>query len=305
MEVNLGAMHCRRWSIQAGLLAVLSTGAAGQAQAADLPPSPVLAAPPAQSYVPELGNPFWRFFRDGEWFASVGTNKEFWGNSDIRVSQPALGNNFTIYNVQGHDAPAGAGEAPQFNVRVGRFINENWGVEFSLDHSKYYTDIGQTAQVTGLIAGTPTNGPRQLTNTFFAEQLHNGANHVMIDGVYRLPLIGRTNETFSVAGIGKAGLGVMLPHTSDTILGNDVDVGQKTFSNLIGLHTGWWQLNGWTTGAELGFRVVLFKPFYLELTDKVAYSRFDDLPAFQGTLQQSLWVNEVILSLGFTYDGTQ
>jgi hypothetical protein len=35
----------------------------------------------------------------------------------------------------------------------------------------------------------------------------------------------------------------------------------------------------------------------------VAYAYLADLPAYQGTLQQSLLMNEIILSLGFTYDG--
>jgi len=279
----------------AGALVVLAAAAPARAQ--PVPSQPL-------SYPQDSGSAFLRFFQNGEWYFSIGTNKEYWAPTNITVSQPSLGNNFTVYSVQGHDAPAGAGEAPQFNVRVGRFFTENFGMELSLDHSKYFTNIGQTAQVIGTIGGLPVNASSQLSNTFFSEVLHNGANHVMVDAVYRFPLIGKTNETLSVAGIVKAGVGVMLPHTSDTILGNPVDVGTKSFDNLIGLHNGWWQLNGWTTGAELGFRVVLFKPVYLELTDKVAYSYFGDLPAYQGTLQQSLWMNEVILSLGFTYDGT-
>ena len=54
---------------------------------------------------------------------------------------------------------------------------------------------------------------------------------------------------------------------------------------------------------EFGFRFVVYKSVYLELTDKVAYAYLGDLPAYQGTLQQSLLMNEIILSLGFTYDG--
>ena len=295
------------WLIQAGLLVALAAGAARQARAADLPLPQAQAPPPTApaTYAPDSGNLFWRFFRDGEWYFAFGSDKEFWSNTDIHVSQPSLGNSFTLHGVQGHDAPAGAGEAPQFNIRLGRFITQNFGVELSIDHSKYYTDIGQTAQLSGVIDNMPTNGPRQLTKTYFSEQLHNGANHVMIDAVYRYPLIGQTNETYSLAGIGKAGAGVMLPHTTDTIFGNENDVGQKTFNNLIGMNTGWWQINGWTTGVEIGLRYVLFKPFYLELTDKVAYSRFGDLPAYQGTISQSLWMNEIILTLGITYDGTR
>jgi hypothetical protein len=35
----------------------------------------------------------------------------------------------------------------------------------------------------------------------------------------------------------------------------------------------------------------------------VAYARLGDLPAYRGTLQQSLLMNEIVLSLGITYDG--
>jgi hypothetical protein len=254
---------------------------------------------------------FVSFFRDAEWYFSRGYNKEFWSNTDIHVSQPGLGNDFTIHDVQGQDELQQLGDifttslfGPQYNFRIGRFINDSFGVELNFDHTKYTTIVGQTANVTGGIGGTPVNGPYQLTNTFFSEVLHNGANHLMINGVYRSPLVGKLNETSSLAFIGKAGAGVMLPHTTDTILGNTNNVGDKTFSNSFGLTNGWWQLNGWTAGAELGFRYVVWKPVYLELTDKVAYSYFGDLPAYQGTLQQSLWMNEIILSVGFTYDGT-
>jgi hypothetical protein len=314
-------MTHRRRSIQAGVLAVLALGAVAQAQpapghlqssvlAVDTPAQP--APRPVQSPDQGRDNVFLRFFRDGEWYGSWGYSKQYWANSDIHVSQPSLGNDFTIHGVQAHDELSGPSDiftrdlfGPQYNIRIGRFINaeRTVGVELSLDHSKYTTNLGQTALVTGLVAGVPTSANYQLTNQFFSEQLHNGANHLMANAVYRLPLIGQTNETFSVAAIGKAGVGVMLPHTSDTILGYANNVGGKTLSNSVGLTNGWWQLNGWTTGVELGFRVVLWKPVYLELTDKVAYAYLGDLPAYRGTLQQSLLMNEIVLSLGFTYDG--
>jgi len=290
-------------SIQAGLLAVVMAGTPVHAQTAPGQP---------QTSDQDRGDGFWRFFREGEWYFSWGYSKQYWAPSDIHVSQPALGNDFTIHDVAGHDEPGGESGifqgdlfGPQYNIRIGRFINADrtLGVELNFDHSKYTTTVGQTAQVTGLVAGVPTNAYTQLTNQFFSEQLHNGANHVMVNAVYRLPLIGQTNETLSVAAIAKAGVGIMLPHTGDTILGETNNVGNKTLSNAIGLNNGWWQLNGWTTGAEFGLRFVLFKPVYLELTDKVAYARLGDLPAYQGTIQQNLLMNEIVLSLGFTYDG--
>jgi hypothetical protein len=307
--------------IQAGVIAVLAAGdgAHGRSAAADLPPSapaPTARAQPAPEawlQPADRGSSFGRFFSDAEWYFSWGYSKQYWGSSDIHVSQPSLGNDFTMHGVQGQDDGFAQRSdllsanffGPQYNIRVGRFINDarTIGVELSLDHSKYSTVVGQTAPVTGVIAGVPTSSSVALNNAFFTEQLHNGANHLMVNAVYRLPLIGQTNETFSVAALMKVGAGIMLPHTSDTILGNANNVGDKTLSNSIGLTNGWWQVNGWTTGAEAALRFVLFKPVYLELSDKVAYARLTDLPAYQGILRQSLWMNEVVVSLGITYDG--
>jgi len=309
----------RHWyrSIQLAVLAVLAAGATAQAQQAPnqlgasvlaataMPQTP--PAPQLRSSDQDQGSAVWRFFRDGEWYFTWGYNKEYWAPSDVHVSQGALGNNFTIYGVQGHDEAGLSTDpfGPQYNFRIGRFVNDDRtiGVELNFDHTKFTSNTGQTAQVTGTIAGAPVNGNFTLGNPFFYEELHNGANHLMVNGVYRAPLIGQTNETLSVAAIAKAGVGVMLPHTTDTILGITNSVGNKTLSNSIGLTNGWWQLNGWTAGAEVGFRVVLYKPVYLELTDKVAYAHLSDLPAYQGTMQQSLWMNEIVLGLGFTYDG--
>ncbi len=148
-----------------------------------------------------------RFFRDAEWYFSWGYNKDSFANSDIHVSQPSLANDFTIHGVQGQDSLQGPGDiftpdlfGPQYNIRIGRFIDDarTIALEFSLDHTKYNSIVGQTANVTGTIRGVPTNANYQLTNNFFSEQLHNGANHVMINAVYRYPLIGKTNETLSV-----------------------------------------------------------------------------------------------------------
>jgi hypothetical protein len=317
--VALGILMRRwRWSIELAALALLAAGPAAHAQSTPDLQSVVLAVgqepPPPGRFQPPVqdnGNAFVRFFRNGEWYYSWGYNKEYWAPSDTHVSQPSLGNNFTIHDVQGHDSfswPAlvnGDLFGPQYNIRIGRFINDErtLGVEFSLDHTKYNNALGQTANVTGLVGGVPTNENLKLDSNTFSEMLHNGANHVMVNAVYRYPLIGQTNETLSVSALGKAGLGIMLPHTTDTILGNTNNVGSKTLSNAVGLTTGWWQLNGWTAGVEAGIRIVLWKPVYLEITDKVAYAYLGDLPAFMGTIQQSLLMNEIIVSIGFTYDG--
>jgi hypothetical protein len=270
-----------------------------------LPPQASTATPPAARASPSSAN--------AEWYFSFGTSKQYWGSSDVHVSQPSLGNDFTISGVRGEDdgfafSKFAQGDlfGGQYNARIGRFINDarTVGIELSLDHTKYATTVGQVAPVNGAINGMPINAPVVLTQQFFNEVLHNGANHLMINGVYRMPLFGELNDTWSVSALGKAGVGVMLPHTTDTILGLTNSVGDKTFGNAVGLTNGWWQLNGWTTGAEAALRFVLCKPVYIELSDKVAYAQLLDLPAVQGNIRQSLWMNEIVASLGVTIDGS-
>ena len=281
-------------------------------------PEPLLTNPDGDGQRPIIakdetwGDCLCSFFRDGEWYVTCGLNMESWAPNDIHISQPALGNNFTIRRVKSHDEPGWTNGSlfndvlgPQNNLRIGRFIDEErtLAVEFNLDHTKYTSNVGQTARVTGTIAGKPTDAVVPLDWSFFSYKLHNGANHAMMNVVKRLPLIGETNESLSVAAIAKVGAGLMVPHAENTILGQNNDVGKKELANLIGLHRGWWQLNGWTTGVEAGFRVVLAKPLYFEITDKVAYSYLGDVPVYQGTARHNLWMNEVVFSLGITFGG--
>lgn len=273
-----------------------------------------LTGTPSAASSPSVSSPVAGFFSGGEWYFSWGYSTETWAPTDIHVTQPSLGNNFTIHNVKGHDEPGWDTGlfnkglfAPQTNIRIGRFIDEDrtLAIELSLDHTKYTSTIGQTAHVTGTINGVPVNTTMLLDENTFRYNLHNGANHLMVNIVKRLPLIGATNESLSLAAIGKIGAGLVIPHSDNTILGNKNNVGEKKFSNFFGTGNGWWQFDGWTTGIEAGVRFVVAKPVYLELTDKVAYARLYDIPVYKGTAKNSLWMNEIIFSLGFTYDGVK
>lgn len=308
-------MRHRHW-IQVCVLIVLGAGTIAHAQtnprqtSLDSGDPMFVKSPSGQPAAGESGSAFVRFFRDAEWYFSWGYSKQYWAPSDIHVSQPSQSSNFTIHNVRGTDDPAwsslfgGEPLVAQYNVRIGRFINDTVAVEVAFDHSKYATVAGQWAYVTGTIGGAPVNGGYQIDDNFFRYLLHNGVNHLMLNLVYRHPLIGKTNETLSLAFIAKAGAGIVLPHAENTILGQNNDVGPKTFANAIGIDSGWWRLNGWTSGVEIGLRLVVFKPVYLELTNKTAYAGLSNIPVFQGTASHGLWMNETILSLGFTYDGT-
>ena len=98
----------------------------------------------------------------------------------------------------------------------------------------------------------------------------------------------------------KGGLGIVLPHAENTIMGNNSNVGPKTLSNAIGLTNGWWQLNGWTAGVEVGLRFVLLRPLFFDISDKIAYASLANVPVYMGRADQNLWMNEWMFDLGIT-----
>jgi hypothetical protein len=246
----------------------------------------------------------------GEWYVSWGFNLDYWSNSDIHVVQGSLNNNFTVHDVIAGDEPGwtnGLGHGltgAQYNIRVGHFfgVNRVWGLELNFDHTKYNTNLNQVAHVTGVIDGQPINSNQVLTSDYFSYNLHNGANELMLNIVGRRAILGDINATPSLAGLVKIGAGVMLPHASNTILGNKNNVGPKAWGNLLGWNHGWWQVGGWTAGVETGVRWVIYKMLYFEVTDKEAYASLSEIPVYEGRASQNVWLNEVIFSLGLTFN---
>jgi hypothetical protein len=239
-----------------------------------------------------------------EWYFSWGYNRNYWAPSDIHVSQPGLGNDFTVHDVKGEDFPqfdqifSTDFSVPQFNFRIGRFISHSIAIELSLEHSKYTSAPDQNARITGTINGESVDRDAQLTDDYFRYLLHNGANHLMINLVKRAPLLGQLNKSFTLSLLLKGGFGILIPHSENTILGQKNDVGPKTLGNSIGWSNGWWQFGGWTTGAEIAFRFMTVRPVYLEISDKIIYSSMSNIPVYQGRADQRVWMNAVIFNLG-------
>ncbi len=248
------------------------------------------------------------------WYFSWGYSRQQYAPSDIRVSQPGLGNDFTVRQAAGSDFPATVQETvtairnfdltlPQENVRVGKFMNpeKTFAIEFSLDHSKYQTDLGQVAQLNGTINGKPYNGSMVLDANNFFYALHNGLNHLMVNAVWLHHLAGPEKQAGDLQLISRAGAGILLPHADNTVFGNQNQVGPKSENICCFASNDWWQVNGWTTGVEVGVRYRVYKSIFLELTQKFAYGSLRKVPVYQGTADQTLWMSEQVLSAGFLF----
>ncbi len=254
---------------------------------------------------------------DGNWYFSWGYSRQQYGDSDIHVRQPGEGNDFVVHRARGSDDPAGLLHivrsiftlnvtAPQENIRVGRFVNEDktFAVEFSLDHSKYNTNNGQVAHVTGTIDGAPYDGPMALDEQHFQYALHNGLNHVMVNGVWfhHLRDVSLWQQSGDLQLVSRLGAGLLIPHAENTILGHDNsgEIGTKRSSPCCSRHD-WWQINGWTVGTEVGIRYAMTRSVYAELTQKVAYGKLHGVPVYHGLAGQQIWMSEQVLSLGFLF----
>ena len=247
------------------------------------------------------------------WYFSWGYSRQQYAPSDIHVSQPTLGNDFTVHQAAATDFPTGFRDtvrdlfdlnftSPQENLRLGKFLNpeQTFAIELSIDHSKYNTNLDQNALVTGTIANAPVNGNQVLSDQYFNYALHNGLNHIMVNAVWLHHLAGPVKKPGDVEIISRVGAGILLPHAENTIFGKQNQVGPKN-ENICCSSGDWWQVNGWTAGVEVGVRYTVYKTIYLELTQKVAYGVLRNVPVYQGTADQTLWMSEQVLSTGFRF----
>jgi len=248
------------------------------------------------------------------WYFSWGYSRQHYARSDIHVHQGALGNDFTVHQVAGSDFPANVPETfknlrdlnfttPQENLRIGWFsdASRTFAVEFSLDHTKYNTNLGQVAHITGTVNHVPVNQDLLLTDQSFSYALHNGLNHIMLNAVWLRHLLGPQQQTGDLQFIGRVGAGILLPHAQNTIFGQENHTGPKNRNVCCFSSNDWWQLNGWTVGTELGLRYSIYKPVYLEFTTKLAYGVLRHVPVYEGTADQTIWMSEQVLSLGTTF----
>ena len=252
--------------------------------------------------------------KEQNWYFSWGYSRQQYAPSDIHISQPSQGNDFTVHQARGSDFPSSFEDTvkslteleftnPQENVRIGKFMNpeKTFAIEFSLDHSKYQTDLNQTVRVSGTKNNAPYNGDLKLTEQDFSYALHNGLNHVMINAVWLNHLSGPENKAGHLQLISRAGAGILLPHADNVIFGKANEVGPKNERICCTSKNDWWQINGWTAGVEVGVRYRVYKSIYLELTSKLAYGVLRGVPVYQGSADQTIWMSEQVLSTGFLF----
>jgi hypothetical protein len=234
--------------------------------------------------------------RKGEFYFSWGYNKEWYTNSNVKVNQPSLNNNYTFNNVHSHDHP-GWDESllstpltiPQYNYRLGYFFNKKKGLAFEInfDHTKHIILDNQDIHITGTLKGRQVDSTIRFSDANgFYYFLNNGANFLLFNIVKRWHWHESKTGKFAVDALGKAGIGPLIPHVENKLFGQQNEAG--------------FQLGGWNMGLEAGIRTTFYKYVFLEFTNKVDYARYSNLKTYQGTAKQAFGTYELILSLGLT-----
>lgn len=213
------------------------------------------------------------FTKKGRMYFSWGYNRSTYALSTINFTGP--GYDFTLENVKAADRPSPFDPSvyfsitklsiPQFNVRIGYFLTENWVITAGYDHMKYVLDNTQMAKVYGNIdssasvkyAGDYNGEILPITNKFVKFEHTDGLNYASIDLEYHNNLWQTNNQKFGLDFMFGAGAGFLIPKTNALLF------------NTRG--TDAFHLAGGGISANMGARFYLFKHFYLQATGKTGY----------------------------------
>jgi hypothetical protein len=229
-----------------------------------------------------------------EFFVSWGYNGDRYARSDLHISQPSLGNDFTLVGVRVRDSKAWTDLfnhslfVPQYNLRFGLFFNEKWGLEVALDHMKWIVREDQQVRMTGTLNGEPVDTQVTLTPDVLRYQLNNGANPIFVNLIRRFHVAGAPGRTGHVAVLAKTGGGFAVPHTENTLFGQPNDKGFQPF-------------HGWNLDAGAAVRIHILKPLYFEVEQKFVYARYSGVKVDSGTARHSVKASEFTFNFGMAF----
>lgn len=219
----------------------------------------------------------------GSMYAYWGWNRSVYTTSDIHF----IGNNynFTLNNVAAKDRQnafnlglflnPGTITIPQYNFRVGYFINEKYDISIGADHMKYVMKPNQTATISGTISktgtsydGTYLNTPILIKPDLLLFEHTDGLNYLNIE-------LRRNDQLFEKGAVNLrliegAGFGVLVPRTNATLLNNP--------------RNDQFHLAGFGLGAMVGLNVTFYNHLFIQGELKGGYI---NMPSVRTTMFSS------------------
>ncbi len=224
-------------------------------------------------------------------YFSWGYNRGFHSKSDATFK--TKDGTFTIHDAVGHDrqskdildyiSPSRI-PIPQYNLRIGYQVNDNWDIVVGLDHMKWVFDNQLKYEVTGdynhtVFVPDASGDPALLTGLTFDQvkqtgdvrwlsfEHTNGYNYVHAGAVYKNNLFTSRNGDFKIGtGLG-AGAGMMVPQTT-------VKYHQDSWWNWQGVDN---QFHVAGFGAHAEAKVQLgYKNFFIEPVVRGTYIKINN-----------------------------
>lgn len=240
------------------------------------------------------------FKRKGNLYASWGYHNAFFSKSDIHFK--GEGYDFTISKVTARDEPGGHDfltyvkpnmfTIPQFNWRIGYFINNKTFINFGHDHMKYSMDR-QVTLLTGVITGDVNPGVYNNTEVIVGDDGSSGVYQSSLldslpsgfvtefehcDGLNDFSFeIGQVAQ-FWIAKSGKHALsaqgtfnvGMLIPDSDVDILEHEPMHERKLWRK--GYH-----LAGYSLSASIGLQFDFFRHFFILGKLKAGYINMPDI----------------------------
>lgn len=237
--------------------------------------------------------------KKGTFYLYWGWNRSLYSNSDITFKGPNY--DFTLENVLATDRPSPLSAdvylnpdnftIPQYNIRLGYFINDRYSISIGEDHMKYVMKDYQTVKINGTISRSGTEYDRIYTNAdlqiepkFLKFEHTDGLNYTNIEFRRHDKLIKYKKINIDVTeGLGA---GIITPRTNTTLLNN------PRYDQF--------NLAGYGIGGILGISFT-YKRFFLQTELK---GGFIDLPSIRTTMfsedkaQQNFWFFQSNIVLG-------
>ena len=225
----------------------------------------------------------------GRFYFSWGYNRSWYNKSDIHFT--GSGHDFVLSDVVAADRQSklsaeyfnpGLLTIPQFNCRIGYFLNRRYSLSIGWDHMKYVARDFQTVKLSGRI------DPSGITDGGIKEKMEQFNLKYAASGNYdQVPVVMDPDEFLHLEhtdGLNYASLDLdrydplwqNAKHSAQGIsLVSGVSAGMvvpRTDAHLFGSGKNhYWNVAGWGIGAKLGLQISIFKHFYLQSDFKYGY----------------------------------
>lgn len=216
--------------------------------------------------------------RRGKFFMYFGWNRSRYSKSDIHFH--GTGYDFTLKNVVAHDRPTPFNliryanpltmTIPQYQYRIGYYINNKFAISLGFNHMKYVMDSLQTLEINGFI-DTPEAGPYngsyqhqniKVTKDFLTFEHTNGLNYIDVNFDRTETIWESRQKKISLSAVMGVGAGILYP---------------KSDVRLFGAERDHWHVAGYGFSSHMALRFEFLTNMFIQAQMEGGYINMPDI----------------------------